>query len=85
MHQRQAVLDQHDQGCGHHVGEVRRFLEALWPGAPEGLQHCGCDVVWVFRLGCQDVEGDDVVGAGGVNVDQPVADIGVGQDALRDE
>jgi hypothetical protein len=41
---------QHDQGRGHHIGEVRRLLQALRPGAPEGLQHrCG-DVIGVFRL-----------------------------------
>jgi hypothetical protein len=51
---------QHDQGRGHHVGEVRCFLQALQPGAPAGLQHgCG-DVVWVFSLSGQHVEGDDI-------------------------
>jgi len=78
-------IDQHDQRRGHHVGEVRRFLQALRPGPPEGFQHrCG-DVVGVFGLGCQGVEGDDIVRAGGVNVDQPVADVGVGKDTSGDQ
>jgi len=73
---------QHNQGRGHHVGEVGRFLQALRPGAPGRLQHrCG-HVVWVFGLGGQDVEGDDIVGAGQINVDQPVADVGIGKDTL---
>jgi hypothetical protein len=73
-------IDQHDQGRGHDV-EVRRFLQALGPGPAEGFQHrCG-DVMWVFDLSGQGVEGDDVVGAGGVNVDQPLADVRVDKDS----
>jgi hypothetical protein len=39
----------------------------------------------VFSSGGQDVEGDDIVRAGGVNVDQPVADVGIGQGVSGDE
>jgi hypothetical protein len=85
MHQRQTVFDQHEQRRGHHVGEVQRFLQALRPGAAEGFQHrCG-DVVGVFRLGCQDVERDNVVRASRINVDQPVADIGIIKDPSGDQ
>jgi len=85
VHQRQAVFDQHNQGCRHHVGEVRRLLQALWPRPPEGFQHRCRNVVWVFSSGGQDVKRDDIVCAGGVDVDQPVADIGVSEDASGDK
>jgi len=39
----------------------------------------------VFGLSCQDVEGDDVICAGGVNVDQPIADVGISKDIAGDE
>jgi len=39
VHQRQAVFDQHDQRCGHHVGEVWCFTQTLRPGPSEGFQH----------------------------------------------
>jgi hypothetical protein len=34
----------------------------------------------MFGLSSQGVEGDDVIGAGGVSVDQPVAGIGIAND-----
>jgi hypothetical protein len=80
VHQRQAVFDQHDQGRGHYVGEVRCFLQALWPGPPEGFQHSCRDVVRVFGLSGQDVERDNVVRAGRIDVDQPMANTGVIKD-----
>ena len=61
------------------------FLQALRPGSPEGLQYRGGDVVGVCGLGGQDVEGDDVVCAGRIDVDQPVADIGVIKDTSGNE
>ncbi len=64
VHQHQAVLYPYDQRCGHHVGKVRCFPQALWPGPPEGLRHGRGDVVWMVSLSCQDVEGVDTVGAG---------------------
>ena len=35
--------------------EVRRFPQTLRPGPLEGPQHYRCDIIWVFRLGCQDI------------------------------
>lgn len=45
---------------------VGRFFQTLGPGALEGLQYRGRDVVGVFGLGGQDVEWDDVIRAGWV-------------------
>jgi hypothetical protein len=39
----------------------------------------------MFSNGGQDIERNDIVCAGGVNVDQPVADIGIGKDTSGDK
>jgi len=39
----------------------------------------------MFGLRCQHVEGDNVVDAGGVNLDQPEADVGISQHTSGDE
>jgi hypothetical protein len=85
MHQRQAVFDQHDQGRGHHVGEVGRFLQGLRPGTPERLQHYRCHIIRVFGLSGHDVAGDNIICAGRINLDQAVADVGVGEETLGDQ
>ena len=54
-------------------------------GSSEGLQHRCCYVIRVFSLSRQDVEGNDVVCASWVNVDQSVAVIEVIQDPSGDQ
>ena len=79
MCQGQAVFDRHDQCLGHHVREVECFSQTLRLGPPEGFLHYCRDVIWVPDLLGQNVEGDDVVGVGRVNVDHVVAGVGVGR------
>ncbi len=68
----------------HDVGKVRRLLERLGPGAAEGLNHRRGHPIGLVRRG-QDVEGNDVILARGIDVNEALSHHRVIEHPLGDQ
>ena len=74
IHQGQVVLDQDQKSGDDHIGEMRRFFQALRPGAAESFQYRSGDIVRPFTRIGKNVEGNDKIRASRIDVDQTLPD-----------
>ena len=81
--QRQAAGDEDDHGVAHDLGEAGRLGQGLRPDAAEGLHHVLGDLVGCAGGVLEDVAGHQVIGAGGVQVEQPLAIARMGKPRAR--
>ena len=64
---------------------MRRFFQALRPGAAEGFQYRSGDIVRSFARIGENIEGNDKIRASRIDVDQAFPDGRIIEDLLRDQ